>query len=117
MQLFLICCYEMKRFEELGYDKLPVCMAKTQKSLSDVDSKRGRPTGFKINIREFEVAAGAGFIVPIAGNILRMPGLPATMLTKRALSVPKNRTTLDCSTCKATYSSGVMTWSKMPIRM
>ncbi|MCT4622000.1 MAG: formate--tetrahydrofolate ligase [Schleiferiaceae bacterium] len=74
---------QMKRFEELGYDKLPVCMAKTQKSLSDVDSRRGRPTGFKINIREFEVAAGAGFIVPIAGNILRMPGLPATPSSER----------------------------------
>lgn len=74
---------QMKRFEELGYDKLPICMAKTQKSLSDVDSKRGRPTGFDINIREFEVAAGAGFIVPIAGNILRMPGLPATPSSER----------------------------------
>ena len=67
---------QMKRFAELGFDQLPICMAKTQKSLSDSDALRGRPTGFKINIREFEVAAGAGFIVPIAGNILRMPGLP-----------------------------------------
>ena len=74
---------QMKRFAELGYDKFPICMAKTQKSLSDVESLRGRPTGFKINIREFEVAAGAGFIVPIAGNILRMPGLPATPSSER----------------------------------
>ena len=74
---------QMKRFTELGYDKFPICMAKTQKSLSDVESLRGRPTGFKINIREFEVAAGAGFIVPIAGNILRMPGLPPTPSSER----------------------------------
>lgn len=74
---------QMKRFAELGFDKFPVCMAKTQKSLTDVDSKRGRPSGFSINIREFEVAAGAGFIVPIAGNILRMPGLPASPASER----------------------------------
>ena len=64
---------QIKRFTDLGFDKFPICMAKTQKSLSDVDSKRGRPTGFTVNIREFEVAAGAEFIIPIAGNILRMP--------------------------------------------
>jgi len=69
---------QLKRFETLGYSNLPVCMAKTQKSLSDDEKRLGRPEHFDINIREFEIATGAGFIVPIAGNILRMPGLPAT---------------------------------------
>ncbi|WP_445384307.1 formate--tetrahydrofolate ligase [Robiginitalea sp. IMCC44478] len=68
---------QLKRFEELGYAGLPVCMAKTQKSLSDDEKQLGRPENFDINIRELEIAAGAGFIIPIAGNILRMPGLPA----------------------------------------
>ncbi|SFR53611.1 Formate-tetrahydrofolate ligase [Robiginitalea myxolifaciens] len=67
---------QLRRFETLGYGQLPVCMAKTQKSLSDDEKKLGRPENFDINIREFEIAAGAGFIIPIAGNILRMPGLP-----------------------------------------
>ena len=67
---------QLKRFEVLGYGNLPVCMAKTEKSLSDNEKLKGRPTNFNIHIREFEIAAGAGFIVPIAGNMLRMPGLP-----------------------------------------
>ena len=69
---------QMRRFERMGYGELPVCIAKTQKSLSDDEKKLGRPKNFDINIREFEIATGAGFIIPIAGNILRMPGLPAT---------------------------------------
>ncbi|WP_297762884.1 formate--tetrahydrofolate ligase [uncultured Muriicola sp.] len=69
---------QMKRFERMGYGELPVCIAKTQKSLSDDEKRLGRPKNFDINIREFEIATGAGFIIPIAGNILRMPGLPAT---------------------------------------
>ncbi len=52
-------------------------MAKTQKSFSDDETKTGRPTGFKVNVREFELAAGAGFVVPILGEMMRMPGLPA----------------------------------------
>ncbi|MFD0798600.1 formate--tetrahydrofolate ligase [Maribacter chungangensis] len=67
---------QLKRFETLGYGKLPICMAKTQKSLSDNDKLLGRPENFNIHIREFEIATGAGFIIPIAGNMLRMPGLP-----------------------------------------
>lgn len=67
---------QLKRFRTLGYDTLPICMAKTQKSLSDDEKKLGRPENFDIHIREFEIAAGAGFVIPIAGNILRMPGLP-----------------------------------------
>jgi formate--tetrahydrofolate ligase len=68
---------QLKRFEDLGFAGLPVCIAKTQKSLSDDEKLLGRPENFDINIREFEIAAGAGFLIPIAGNILRMPGLPA----------------------------------------
>jgi formate--tetrahydrofolate ligase len=57
---------------------LPVCMAKTQKSFSDNDALIGRPSGFRITVREFEIARGAGFIIPILGVMMRMPGLPAT---------------------------------------
>ncbi|MEY2963809.1 MAG: hypothetical protein RL754_1070 [Bacteroidota bacterium] len=68
---------QMKRFKDLGMDGLPICMAKTQKSFSDDEKVLGRPTGFTITVREFEVAHGAGFIIPITGAMLRMPGLPA----------------------------------------
>jgi formate--tetrahydrofolate ligase len=68
---------QLKRFEALGCGKLPICMAKTQKSLSDNDTLLGRPENFNIHIREFEIATGAGFLIPIAGNMLRMPGLPS----------------------------------------
>lgn len=68
---------QIQQFEKIGLDKLPVCVAKTQKSLSDDQYKLGRPTGFTVKIREFEVAAGAGFLIPIAGTIMRMPGLPS----------------------------------------
>jgi formate--tetrahydrofolate ligase len=68
---------QITMFEKIGLDKLPVCVAKTQKSLSDDPHKLGRPKGFTVKIREFEVAAGAGFLVPIAGTIMRMPGLPS----------------------------------------
>jgi formate--tetrahydrofolate ligase len=67
---------QLNRFEDLGYGKLPICMAKTEKSLSDNQKLKGRPENFDIHIREFEIATGAGFIIPIAGNMLRMPGLP-----------------------------------------
>lgn len=69
---------QLKRINELGMNNLPVCIAKTQKSLSDNDKLLGRPDHFRLNVREFEFAAGAGFIIPITGNMLRMPGLPAT---------------------------------------
>ena len=61
--------------ENLGKDKLPICMAKTQYSLSDDAAKLGRPTGFKINIRDVKLSAGAGFIVALSGTIMTMPGL------------------------------------------
>ena len=67
---------QLKDLVELGYNNFPVCMAKTQMSFSDDEKKIGRPTGFKVNVREFELAAGAGFVVPILGQIMRMPGLP-----------------------------------------
>ena len=66
----------IKRLEELGYDELPICMAKNQYSLSDDPSKLGRPENFSINIREIYVNAGAGFIVAITGTVMTMPGLP-----------------------------------------
>ena len=68
----------LRRIARLGLDHLPVCIAKTQKSLSDDPKLLGRPTDFFITVREIEIAAGAGFLVPITGDIMRMPGLPAT---------------------------------------
>ena len=66
----------LKKIEDMGYGHFPVCMAKTQYSLSDDQTKLGRPTGFDINIREVYVSAGAGFVVVITGAIMTMPGLP-----------------------------------------
>ncbi|NBC08336.1 MAG: formate--tetrahydrofolate ligase, partial [Bacteroidetes bacterium] len=68
---------DLRRIKRLELEKLPVCIAKTQKSLSDNAKLLGRPSGFRIYIREIEIAAGAGFLVPISGNMMRMPGLPA----------------------------------------
>ena len=67
---------QLKEIEKLNMDKMPICMAKTQYSLSDDASKIGRPTNFKIMIRELRLSAGAGFIVALAGSIMTMPGLP-----------------------------------------
>ncbi|MCI5518185.1 formate--tetrahydrofolate ligase [Roseburia sp. MUC/MUC-530-WT-4D] len=67
---------ELKRITDLGMSDLPVCMAKTQYSLSDDAKKLGRPTGFTINVREVYASAGAGFVVAINGSIMTMPGLP-----------------------------------------
>jgi formate--tetrahydrofolate ligase len=67
---------QLDRIDQLGFGNLAVCIAKTQKSLSDDQNRRGRPEGFTIKIREIELSSGAGFIVPIAGTIMRMPGLP-----------------------------------------
>lgn len=66
----------LRTIERLGLAGLPVCMAKTQKSFSDDESKIGRPRNFVITVREFEYAVGAGFIIPILGEMMRMPGLP-----------------------------------------
>ena len=67
----------LKTISDLGLDNLPVCIAKTQKSLSDNPKLLGRPRDFVITVREIEIAAGAGFLVPITGDMMRMPGLPA----------------------------------------
>lgn len=69
---------DLKTIENLKLTKLPVCMAKTQKSFSDKEELIGRPSNFVVNVREFEFAAGAGFLIPILGQMMRMPGLPAT---------------------------------------
>ncbi len=67
----------LKMIERLGLAALPICMAKTQKSLSDDEKRVGRPRGFRVTVREFEYAVGAGFLIPILGDIMRMPGLPS----------------------------------------
>ena len=66
----------LKELEEMGYGNLPVCMAKTQMSLSDDAAVKGRPTNFKVTVREVRLSAGAGFIVAICGAMMTMPGLP-----------------------------------------
>ena len=66
----------IRKARRSGYGGLPVCMAKTQDSLSDNPRLRGRPTGFTITVRDLEIAAGAGFVVALTGEIVRMPGLP-----------------------------------------
>ena len=67
---------DIARLNELGFDKLPVCMAKTQYSLSDNPKLLGRPSGFTLNVREVDISAGAGFVVVLTGNVMTMPGLP-----------------------------------------
>ena len=67
----------LKRIDRLGFNDFPICMAKTQKSFSDNESLIGKPEGFIVTVREIEIAAGAGFIIPILGQMMRMPGLPS----------------------------------------
>lgn len=69
---------DLKSIEKLGYSNLPVCIAKTPASLSDDPKAYGRPENFSVSVREILIAAGAGFLIPITGDILRMPGLPKT---------------------------------------
>lgn len=68
----------LRRIDRLGFNDFAICMAKTQKSFSDNDKLIGRPEGFTVTVREIEIAAGAQFIIPILGKMMRMPGLPAT---------------------------------------
>lgn len=68
---------DLAKIDSLDLNELPICMAKTQKSFSDNDNLLGRPSHFRITVREFEFAAGAGFVIPILGKMMRMPGLPA----------------------------------------
>ena len=74
---------DIASIEKNGFDKLPICMAKTQYSLSDDPSKLGRPTGFTITVRHLTVSAGAGFLVALTGDILKMPGLPKRPAAER----------------------------------
>jgi len=67
---------QMAELEALGFDKLPICMAKTQYSFSDDQTKLGAPTGFTVTVRNLKVSAGAGFLVALTGDIMTMPGLP-----------------------------------------
>ena len=67
----------LRKIQNLGLESVAICMAKTQKSFSDNDKLTGSPSGFNVTVREFEFAAGAGFVIPILGNMMRMPGLPA----------------------------------------
>lgn len=68
---------QIAQITKLGYQELPVCMVKTPASFSDDEKKIGRPTGFNVTVREFEFAGGAGFVIPLLGDVMRMPGLPA----------------------------------------
>ena len=74
---------QAKQLAELGFDKMPICMAKTQFSFSDDQTKLGAPRGFKITVREIKVNAGAGFLVAKTGNIMTMPGLPKVPAAER----------------------------------
>lgn len=74
---------QMKELESLGFGNLPICIAKTQYSLSDDQTKLGRPTGFRIMVRDMTVSAGAGFIVVLTGAIMKMPGLPKLPAAER----------------------------------
>ncbi len=83
---------DRSHLERLGYGALPVCIAKTQQSLSDNPALLGRPKDFLVTVREIQLAAGAGFVIPITGEILRMPGLPAEPLAERLDLAPDGRT-------------------------
>ena len=67
---------QAKQLTELGFDKLPICMAKTQYSFSDDPALLGAPRGFTVTVRNLKVSAGAGFLVALTGDIMTMPGLP-----------------------------------------
>lgn len=74
---------EIDELERLGFGETPVCIAKTQYSLTDDQTKLGRPTGFKITVRQVNISAGAGFVVAITGSIMKMPGLPKVPAAER----------------------------------
>ncbi len=82
---------QIQTLEESGYGKLPVCMAKTQYSLSDNASLLGRPSGFKVNVKEVRAFAGAGFVTVYAGSIMTMPGLPKAPAAER-IDIDENGT-------------------------
>jgi len=74
---------QLKMINDLGFNEFQICMAKTPASFSDNEKIIGRPTNFTITVREFEIASGAGFIVPLLGDVMRMPGLPAVPNAER----------------------------------
>ena len=74
---------QIKTLTELGFDKMPICMAKTQYSLTDDATKLGAPTGFTVTVRNIKVSAGAGFLVALTGEIMTMPGLPKVPAAER----------------------------------
>jgi formate--tetrahydrofolate ligase len=78
VRLMPAAAQKLARWETLGYGTLPVCMAKTQNSLSDDARKVGRPRGFRVTVRDAKLCAGAGFVIAYAGDIMTMPGLPRT---------------------------------------
>ncbi len=80
---------DLRRIGRLGFDDFAICMAKTQKSFSDNDALVGRPMGFRITVREIEIAAGARFLIPILGKMMRMPGLPPTPASEN-MSIDEN---------------------------
>ncbi len=80
---------DLKRIEKLGFNDFAVCMAKTQKSFSDIASLKGRPTGFRVTVREIEIASGARFVIPILGKMMRMPGLPSVPASTH-MTIDKN---------------------------
>jgi formate--tetrahydrofolate ligase len=67
---------DIEKLTEQGFDDMPICMAKTQSSISDDPTKKGRPSGYEITVREVNVSAGAGFLVALTGAVMTMPGLP-----------------------------------------
>ena len=74
---------KLKKITQLGYDHFQVCIAKTQMSFSDNPKAYGRPENFNIHVRDIEIAAGAGFVIPIVGEMMRMPGLPLHPASER----------------------------------
>lgn len=74
---------QIQQLTALGFDKMPICMAKTQYSLTDDQTKLGAPTGFTVTVRNVKVSAGAGFLVALTGDIMTMPGLPKVPAAER----------------------------------
>ena len=81
----------LARFKELGYEKLPICMAKTQLSLTDDPTRPGRPRDFVITVREVRLSAGAGFLVPLTGDMMTMPGLPKVPASRTIKLLPNGK--------------------------
>jgi formate--tetrahydrofolate ligase len=82
---------KLAALSSIGADKLPLCMAKTQNSLSDDPTRQGRPKDFDITVRDFELAAGAGFLVALTGQMMRMPALPKVPAAERVDVLPDGR--------------------------